>query len=168
MKRTRAGPGGPSTKDSDAGLRTNGVAKCAARLNAAETFMHGARILEHGAAISEDFVRNVVRSLGSSPKVVGSVASEWHLGLGWVGVMVAFFRVTYYVNTYAYTHNVRNVRTVELRRTAANGSHAVRAIFAQITTCWALVRLLLGLKHGNNHCQWCQGQSFATCSRTYG
>ena len=29
-KRTRVGPGGPSTKDSDAGLRTNGVAKCAA------------------------------------------------------------------------------------------------------------------------------------------
>ena len=51
--------------------------------------------------ISEDFVRNVVRSLGSSPKVVGSVASEWHLGLGWVDVMVAFLRVTYYVNTYA-------------------------------------------------------------------
>ena len=66
-----------------------------------------------------------MRSLGSSPKVVGSVASEWHLGLGWVGVMVAFFRVTYYVNTYAYTHNVRNVRTVELRRTAANGSQAI-------------------------------------------
>ena len=85
-----------------------------------------------------------MRSLGSSPKVVGSVASEWHLGLGWVGVMVAFFRVTYYVNTYAYTHNVRNVRTVELRRTAANGSHAVRAIFAQITTCLRVVGLLLG------------------------
>ncbi len=47
------------TKDSDAGLRTNGVAKCAARLNAAETFMHGARIiLEHGAA---DYAARMVR-----------------------------------------------------------------------------------------------------------
>ena len=88
-------------------------------------------------AISEDFVRNVVRSLGSSPKVVGSVASEWHLGLGWVGVMVAFFRVTYYVNTYAYTHNVRNVRTVELRRT-------VHMQFEQYSSKMQLVGLLLG------------------------
>ena len=32
----------------------------------------------------------------------------------------------------------------------ANRSQAIRAIFEQNTTCWAPVRLLLGLKHGNN------------------
>ena len=87
--------------------------------------------------ISNYFVRNVVRSLGSSPKVVGSVASEWHLGLGWVGVMVAFFRVTYYVNTYAYAHNVQNARTVELWRT-------VHKQFEQYSSKIRLVGLQLG------------------------
>ena len=32
--------------------------------------------------ISEDFVRNVVRSLESTPKVEGGVASGWHLRVG--------------------------------------------------------------------------------------
>ena len=72
-KRTRAGPGGPSTKDSDAGLRTSGVAKCAARLNAAEAFMHGARILEHGTA---DYAARMVREEATAGVMVnGAVAA---------------------------------------------------------------------------------------------
>ena len=72
-KRTRAGPGGPSTKDSDAGLRTSGVAKRAARLNAAEAFMHGARILEHGAA--DYAARMMWEEVAAGVMVRGAVAT---------------------------------------------------------------------------------------------
>ena len=63
-----------ASKDSDSGLCTNGIAKCAARLNAAETFMHGARILEHGTA---DYAARMVRKEATAGVMVnGAVAAS--------------------------------------------------------------------------------------------
>ena len=57
-----------------AGLRTSGVAKRAARLNATEAFMHGARIPEHGAA---DYAARMVREEATAGMMVnGAVAAS--------------------------------------------------------------------------------------------
>ena len=73
--------------------------------------------------------------------------------------MVTFLGVTYYENTYAYTHNVRNARTVELWRTVHERFTCSTPLFEPISH----TKLILGKYYRVPRPAWDATAYFTRC-----